>query len=106
MTASSNRIEAPTVQAPPNSATLVIELPSDAKLFVDDKPTRSTSASRRVFQSPSLEPGSKYSYVLRAELERDGKKYQETKKVAVRAGQKTSASFSELGTQQTARAGG
>jgi uncharacterized protein (TIGR03000 family) len=106
MTASANRIEAPPVQAPPNSATLVVELPSDAKLFVDDKPTKSTSASRRVFQSPSLEPGNKYSYVLRAELERDGKKYRQTKTIAVRAGQKTTASFAELGTVQTARAGG
>jgi uncharacterized protein (TIGR03000 family) len=105
MTASAPRIEAPMMAAlPPDAARIVVDVPADAKLFVDGQPTKST-ASRRVLQSPGLEPGSKYSYLLRAELQRDGRRYQQTKKVAVRAGQETTASFSEPGILQTAQAG-
>jgi uncharacterized protein (TIGR03000 family) len=105
MTASATRIAAPMMAAlPPDAARIVVDLPADARLFVDGQPTKST-ASRRVLQSPGLEPGSRYSYLLRAELQRDGKKYQQTKKVAVRAGQETTASFSEPGILQTAQAG-
>jgi uncharacterized protein (TIGR03000 family) len=105
MSASAPRIEDTIVQAPPRkSARIVVDLPADAKLFVDDQSTRTRSASRRVFQSPSLEPGTNYSYRLRAELERDGKKYQQTKTINVRAGQETTAFFSEPGITQTARA--
>jgi len=78
-------------------------LPSDARLFVDDEPTTSTSA-QRVFESPDLEARNNYSYMLRAELQRDGQTYQQTKKIFVRAGRETMTSFSELGIMQTAQA--
>ncbi|HEV3116262.1 MAG TPA: TIGR03000 domain-containing protein [Gemmataceae bacterium] len=84
-------------------ATIVVDLPSDARLFVDDEPTTSTSA-RRVFESPKLEARNNYSYMLRAELQRDGQTYQQTKKIFVRAGRETMTSFSELGIMQTAQA--
>jgi uncharacterized protein (TIGR03000 family) len=86
-----------------SSATLLVSLPADAKLFVDDQPTTSTTA-RRVFQSPSLEPGNTYSYSLRAEMQREGRKYQQVKNVDVRAGQKAAVRFSEEGILQTVRA--
>ena len=105
MTTSIPQTEGSTVQAPPqNSATVIVNLPADAKLFVDDQPTKSTTA-RRLLQSPSLEPGSAYSYLLRAEIQRDGRKYQQVKKVGVRAGQEALVTFSEEGILQTARAG-
>jgi uncharacterized protein (TIGR03000 family) len=78
-------------------------LPSDARLFVDDQPTTSTS-SRRVFESPKLEARNNYSYLLRAELQRDGQTYRQTKKIVVRAGRESVTSFSELGIIQTAQA--
>jgi uncharacterized protein (TIGR03000 family) len=81
-----------------------VNLPADAKLFVDDQPTLSMTA-RRLLQSPNLEPGSTYSYLLRAELEREGRKYQQVKQVDVRAGREAVATFSEEGILQTARAG-
>ncbi len=43
-------------QAAANEATLVVSLPEDATLTVDNEPTTSTSA-QRVFVSPALEPG-------------------------------------------------
>ena len=105
MTTSIPQSEGSTVQAPPpNSATLLVNLPADARLFVNDQSTKSTTA-RRILQSPSLEPGSAYSYLLRAEIQREGRKYQQVKKVGVRAGQEAAVTFSEEGLLQTAQAG-
>jgi uncharacterized protein (TIGR03000 family) len=81
-----------------------VNLPAEAKLFVDDQPTNSTTASR-LLESPRLKRGNTYSYLLRAEIQREGTKYQQVKKVDVRAGQKTAVTFSEEGILQTARAG-
>jgi uncharacterized protein (TIGR03000 family) len=54
------------------------------------------TAERRTFTTPKLEPGTSYYYELRAEVERDGKTYKENKKVTVKAGETSRASFSEL----------
>jgi len=72
----------------PAPATIVVNLPADAKLTVDGNPTTSTSA-QRVFVSPALETGLEYSYTLTAEVVRDGKTETRTEKVAVRAGEET-----------------
>src|SRR5438552_1167959 len=46
-------------------ATLVVTLPAEATLIVEDQPTSSTS-SERVFQTPALELGKEYVYTLKA----------------------------------------
>jgi len=73
-------------QASETEATLVVTLPEDAKLTIDNEPTTSTSANR-VFVSPSLETGKAYQYTLKAQVVRDGKTQTTTQKVTVRAGQ-------------------
>lgn len=75
-------------------ARLIVELPEDAKLYVDGHPTRSTS-SRRVFQSPPLEPGKTYYYDLTAEVERDGQPIRVTGRVVIRAGEQVRATLAE-----------
>jgi uncharacterized protein (TIGR03000 family) len=72
----------------PAPATIVVELPADAKLLIDNEATTSTGASR-VFQSPILEPGKEYQYTLRAEVVRAGKPIKAEKVVTVKAGQTT-----------------
>jgi len=72
----------------PTPATIVVSLPADAKLLVDDYATTSTSDTR-VFVSPSLNPGTEYHYQLTAEAVRDGQKVTTTKQVTVRAGEET-----------------
>jgi uncharacterized protein (TIGR03000 family) len=72
----------------PAPATLIVSLPADAKLMIDDTATTSTS-SERTFVSPTLNPGIDYNYTLKAEVMRDGKKVQVEEKVTVRAGQET-----------------
>jgi uncharacterized protein (TIGR03000 family) len=88
---------------PTDQARLIVELPSDAKLYIDDRPMK-TPSSRRTFTTPSLQPGQAYYYMVRAQLVRDGKNFEETKRVIVRPGEEVTASFQDLGTQNTARA--
>ncbi len=63
-------------------ATIVVSLPTEAKLTIDDNATSSTS-ERRVFVSPALEAGQEYYYTLKAEVKGEVR----TERVAVRAGQ-------------------
>jgi uncharacterized protein (TIGR03000 family) len=74
---------------------LIVELPADAKLYIDNKLMQSTAA-RRVFATPRLEPGRKYYYVLRAEVVRDGKPLSDTKQVIFQAGDEVRESFAKL----------
>ena len=76
-------------------AKLIIEVPSDAKLFIDNQPMKTTS-SRRAFSTPVLEAGQAYYYVVRAEITRDGQTYELSKRVIVRAGEQVKASFKDL----------
>ena len=75
---------------PSTRATLIVRLPADAKLTVNDEPTALTSATRN-FVSPELTPGKAYQYTLKGEILRDGKKIESIKKVTVRAGEQTLA---------------
>jgi uncharacterized protein (TIGR03000 family) len=76
----------------PAPAQIVVTLPADARLTVDDAPTQSTSAVR-VFVSPPLERGKTFSYTLKAEVNRDGQPTTETRQVTVRAGEQSQVRF-------------
>jgi uncharacterized protein (TIGR03000 family) len=78
----------PSTGMAPAPATLIVSLPADAKLTIDDSPTTSTSAER-TFVSPALKPGQDYNYTLKAEMVRDGKTVNVEEKVTVRAGEAT-----------------
>lgn len=86
-----------------NQAKVVVELPPDAKLYIDDQLMK-TSTGRRVFRTPTLDRGQAYYYILRAEVERDGKRQTATKRVIVRAGEQVTASFTDLQTPAEATA--
>ncbi len=85
----------PKMTSTPNAAHLVIDIPAEAKLFVDDQPIEAGSGLRR-FHTPSLEPGQKYFYILRAEVVRDGEKFEEVKRVIVEANQTIRLGFDVL----------
>jgi uncharacterized protein (TIGR03000 family) len=72
----------------PRTATLVVDLPADARLLIDGQTTRSETA-HRVFETPALETGRDFSYTLQAQVVRDGKTEIITKNVTVRAGEAT-----------------
>lgn len=75
-------------------ARVVVSLPADAKLFVQDQQMTGRS-TERTFITPALETGYTYTYTLRAEVIRDGQKLTETKTVSVRARHTSRVSFTE-----------
>jgi uncharacterized protein (TIGR03000 family) len=78
-----------------NRARLTVEVPTEAKLWVDGFETKTSGASVRSFTTPELDAGQDYYYILKIETVRDGKTTTETKQVTVRAGEETRASFTE-----------
>jgi uncharacterized protein (TIGR03000 family) len=70
----------------PTSATLIIHLPADARLYFDNMPTTQVGA-RRTFVTPNLKPASKYVYNLKVEVVRGGQTLSQTKQVSFQAGQ-------------------
>jgi uncharacterized protein (TIGR03000 family) len=78
-----------------NRARVIVDVPSDAKLFIDDQPMKTTS-SHRVFSTPALEPGQAYYYIVRVEVMRDGKPVADSKRVIVRAGEEARADFTQV----------
>ena len=67
---------------------IVVSLPADAKVTFDGMATTSTSENRR-FTTPALVAGSEVSYVLGAEIVRDGRTLAVSRVVTVRAGETT-----------------
>jgi uncharacterized protein (TIGR03000 family) len=84
-------------------AQVVVELPTDAKLFVDGKAVKA-GAAKRTFNTPPLEAGQAYYYMFRAEVVRDGQTVAENTRVIVRAGEVARASFPSLETRDTSTA--
>jgi uncharacterized protein (TIGR03000 family) len=82
----------------PSKAKLIVELPADAQLYIDDLPMKNASGTR-AFSTPTLDPGQAYYYMVRAEVMRDGKPVSETRRVIVRAGQTVRADFRDLETE-------
>lgn len=72
----------------PAPATLIVNMPADAVLTIDDAATTALAA-RRTFVSPPLEPGVEYHYNLKMQVQRNGEKVEVAKRVAVRAGEQT-----------------
>jgi uncharacterized protein (TIGR03000 family) len=79
----------------PDRAKVVVQLPTDAKLFVDDQPIKATT-ERQTFNTPKLERGQTYFYDVRAEVVRDGKTVVENQRILVRAGDEVTVSFPKL----------
>ena len=69
-------------------ATIIINLPAEARVTVDGQATTST-AGRRVFLSPPLAQGSEYFYTINAEIMRNGQPVALTRRVPVTAGRET-----------------
>src|SRR5262249_9321194 len=79
----------------PAKARLIVELPADAKLFIDDQPMKTPSAVRQ-FSTPELQPGQTYYYMVRVEVMKDGTPQTVERRVLVRAGQEVKADFKDL----------
>ena len=74
------------------SARIILEVPANAKVFVDGNMTKSI-ASIRNFYTPALAPGQAYFYDVRVEMEKAGRTVVENKRVFVTAGAVIRESF-------------
>ncbi len=83
------------------TAHVIVMLPEDARLFVDETPCPLTSAKRE-FDTPQLTPGQEYFYTLRAEVSREGRTIARSKRVTVRAGGESVVEFGEMRAIETA----
>lgn len=79
-------------KAPETTAKVIVNVPADAKLFIEGVAMTSTGAVRH-FESPALVPGKLYTYTLKAEVVRDGKAVTTSRTVDVQAGQTVSTSL-------------
>jgi uncharacterized protein (TIGR03000 family) len=75
----------------PNTAIIEIkDLPTNAKIWVDDKEVR----TKKWYKSPdNLDPTKTYFYMIKIEINKDGKVLTDAKKVEVQAGKKTVVNF-------------
>jgi uncharacterized protein (TIGR03000 family) len=86
---------------------IVVDVPADAKVFVNGHATTSTGEHRQ-YVSHGLEAGMRYEYQVRAEIVRDGKVQSETKTVQLTAGSQADLAFDMNGASpvpQTAKTG-
>ncbi len=88
----------PKEKASLDRARLIVSLPADARLFIDDQATTSTSA-QRTFVSPPLDADKTFVYTVRAEVVRDGQTISDIKTVNVTPGRVSQVSFMDLGTE-------
>lgn len=77
---------------PENAALVTVNVPADAEIWFSGNKTNKTGAVRE-FETPPLEPGANYSYVVRARWMENGKEVDQTKKVAVHANDRVNVSF-------------
>jgi uncharacterized protein (TIGR03000 family) len=73
-------------------ATIIVSLPTDARLSVDGTMTTSTS-ERRTLVTPVLEGDSTYVYTMQAEVTREGRVMTQTQQVTVRGGEISNVQF-------------
>jgi uncharacterized protein (TIGR03000 family) len=85
-----------------DSARIVVKLPAEARLYVDNVLCPLTSATRS-FTTPELDAGQKYYYTLKAEVVRGGETRTVRKRVIVEAGKEVMVEFNELPLQTVSR---
>jgi uncharacterized protein (TIGR03000 family) len=79
-------------------ARLLVVVPPDARVYVDDQATRQTGMER-LYESPPLQQGT-YSYNVRAKWTENGKEVTHEKKVNVGPGRMSVANFFQGGEEQ------
>jgi uncharacterized protein (TIGR03000 family) len=83
-----------------NRARVLVDLPADAKLYIDDQLMKTTS-EHRTFNTPRLDVTQTYYYELRAEVVRDGKPVSMTKRITLKAGEVVRARFGDMEAAET-----
>jgi uncharacterized protein (TIGR03000 family) len=74
------------------TAQVTVIVPADADVFFDGEPTNETG-TQRVFTTPVLPAGKNFSYEIEAQWSANGQSFDQTRKVAVRAGANVTVDF-------------
>lgn len=82
---------------PGERATITVTLPPGAALYVDNRKSPGTDATRR-FATPPLPAGREFGYLLKAEVTRNGQPETLTQRVVFRSGEQVTVDLSSLGT--------
>jgi len=87
---------APVPVPAPNPAEAVgrfqVEVPADATVFIEDKPTTLIGSSR-TFLSPPLQPGKTYLYDIRARWQENGQEMEQKQTISLQAGGQVNVRF-------------
>src|SRR6186997_875786 len=75
-------------------ARVVVKLPRDARLHVDET-FCPLSGERRTFDTPPLDPDRKYTYTLTVEITHEGKPVRVKQQIVVQANRTTEADFGD-----------
>jgi len=75
-----------------NKAKLFVEIPANSTLFVDGKPFPVIDGFG-TFITPELESNKSYSYLLKIEMDQNGSKFVDTRKVFLKSGDRITTSF-------------
>lgn len=73
------------IQRSTNSAVLSVNVPEEAKVFINNQLT-STPGARRSYEGTDLNPEMEYHYHVKAVIERDGKQWVRSKQVVLKPG--------------------
>ena len=73
-------------------AHILVEVPADAEVWIEDQKTQQGGASRW-FISPALEANLVYEYRIRARWTEQGQQVEQTQRVRVQAGERPTVSF-------------
>lgn len=76
----------PTPDAPAGTVLLNVQVPANAKVWIDGASTTSTGIARS-FVSPALTPGKQFTYEVKAQWQENGREVTRTRRVPVQAGQ-------------------
>jgi uncharacterized protein (TIGR03000 family) len=82
----------PKKQDETSRAKVMIDVPANAKLYIDNQPM-SDKTGQRAFMTPPLQRGQTYFYDVKIVLTVDGREKAETQRVILRAGDVVAASF-------------
>ena len=85
-------VEGPSASIQRGDARLTVNVPEDAKIFVNQNPTRTPGAIRE-YISRNLPIGDSFTYEVRAEVVRNGQVVTETKKIDLRANENVQVAF-------------
>jgi uncharacterized protein (TIGR03000 family) len=77
-------------------STVIIDVPQNAKLYVDDNLMKD-GPTQRVFQTPLLNSNETYYYDLRVEVVNNGRVSTDRKRILIRPGETVTAAFTDAG---------